>query len=436
MVNEDHLRRILAKFAAYYNNARTHVSLGKDAPYTRPIERFGTVVAHAILGGLSIHTNLVFGRYRAADSCGRWSGPGVLSENSIRLGIRVVGQNHRMMRPMFALLHSLGMFIIDFFKSRRRLEAENLFLRHQLSIALRRAPPRLRLRGSDRALLVWMTRLWPSLLGAAQVVQPETILRWHRAGFKAFWRWKSRKRAGRPKIDRELRDLIRRMSKENPKWGASRIHGELLMLGFEVAQSTVSKYMVQGGSPSQSWKTFFRNHAQAIAAIDLCVVPTLTFERLFAFLVLGHGRRQLLWFEVTRHPTAEWLARQITEAFPWASAPAYLVRDNDRAYGHAFRSRVRAMGIRDRPISPGSPWQNPYVERLIGTVRRECLDRMLVFGEAHLRQILSSYAAYYNEVRTHLALGKDAPLGRAVQRSGVIVAIPILSGLHHHYVRI
>jgi transposase InsO family protein len=226
------------------------------------------------------------------------------------------------------------------------------------------------------------------------------------------------------------------MSKENPKWGASRIHGELLMLGFEVAQSTVSKYMVRGRSPSQGWKTFFRNHAQAIAAIDLFVVPTLTFERLFAVLVLGHDRRQLLWFEVTRHPTAEWLARQITEAFPWASAPAYLVRDNDRAYGHVFTSRVRAMGIRDRPISPGSPWQNPYVERLIGTVRRECLDGMLVFGEAHLRQILSSYGAYYNEVRTHLALRKDAPLGRAVQRTGVIVAIPILSGLHHHYVRI
>jgi transposase InsO family protein len=150
----------------------------------------------------------------------------------------------------------------------------------------------------------------------------------------------------------------------------------------------------------------------------------------------GHGRRRLLWFEVTRHPTAEWLARQITEAFPWSSAPAYLVRDNDRAYGDVFKFRVRAMGIRDRPISPGSPWQNAYVERLIGTVRRECLDQMLVFGEAHLRQILSAYAAYYNEVRTHLALGKDAPLGRAVQRSGAIVAIPILSGLHHHYVRI
>src|SRR6266568_3366754 len=292
---------------------------------------------------------------------------------------------------MFALLHSLAMFVIDFFKSPRRLEAENLFLRHQLSIALRRAPSRLRLRGSDRALLVWMTGLWPSLLGAAQVVQPETILRWHRAGFTAFWRWKSRKRAGRPKIDRELRDLIQQMSRENPKWGASRVHGELLMLGFEVAQSTVSKYMVRGRSSSQGWKTFFRNHAHAIAAIDLLVVPTLSFERLFAFLVLGHGRRQLLWFEVTQRPSAEWLARQITEAFPWASAPVYLVRDNDGAYGQVFSRRVMAMGIRDRPISPQSPWQNGHMERLIGTVRRECLDRMLILGEAHLRRVIGSY---------------------------------------------
>src|SRR2546428_7200948 len=175
---------------------------------------------------------------------------------------------------MLAFLHLLGMFIVNLFKSRRRLEAENLFLRHQLGIALRRAPSRIRFRGSDRALLVWMTRLWPRLRSTVQVVQPETILRWHRAGFKAFWRWKSRKKAGRPKIDRGLRDLIRRMSRANPEWGASRIHGELLMLGFEVAQSTVSKYMVQDGPPSQSWKTFLRNHALAIVAIDLCVVPT------------------------------------------------------------------------------------------------------------------------------------------------------------------
>ena len=338
---------------------------------------------------------------------------------------------------MFAILHALGMLVADLFKSRSRLEAENLFLRHQLGIALRRAPPRFRLRGGDRALLILMTQLWPSLIDAAQVVQPETILRWHRAGFKVFWRWKSRNRAGRPKIDRGLRDLIRRMSRENTLWGASRIHGELLMLGFEVAQSTVSKYMVRcQNPPSQTWKTFLKNHAEAIAAIDMCIVPTLTFDLLFAFLVLGHGRRQLLWCEVTRHPTAEWLVRQTTEAFPWASAPAYLVRDNDRAYGDIFTSRVRAMGIRDRPISPGSPWQNGIAERLIGTIRHECLDRILIFGESQLRRVLASYAAYYNQTRTHLALQKDAPLRRAVQRSGAIVAIPILAGLHHQYVRI
>ena len=338
---------------------------------------------------------------------------------------------------MFAILHALGMLVADLFKSRCRLEAENLFLRHQLGIALRRAPTRFRLRGGDRVLLIWLTRLWPSLLGAAQVVQPETILRWHRAGFKMFWRWKSRNRIGRPKIDRGLRDLIQRMSRENSLWGASRIHGELLMLGFQVAQSTVSKYMMRPLKPaSQSWKTFLQNHAQAIAAIDMCIVPTVTLDLLFAVLVVGHGRRQLLWCEVTRHPTAEWLARQITEAFPWASAPAYLVRDNDRAYGHVFTSRVKAMGIRDRPISPGSPWQNGIAERLIGTVRRECLDRILIFGESHLRRVLASYTAYYNQTRTHLALQKDAPLRRAVQRSGAIVAIPILAGLHHQYVRI
>jgi transposase InsO family protein len=338
---------------------------------------------------------------------------------------------------MFPILHALGMAFADLIKSRARLEAEILFLRHQLNVALRQTPPRVRLRAGDRTFMVWMVRLWPSLLDVVRVVQPETVLRWHRAGFRTYWRWKSRKRVGRPRIDRGLRDLIRRMSQENPLWGASRIHGELLMLGFEVAQSTVSKYMVRGRRPpSQSWKTFLRNHAHAIAAIDLCIVPTVTFERLFAFLVVGHDRRRLLRIEVTRHPMAEWLARQMTEAFPWASAPAYLVRDNDRAYGRAFTTRVMAMGIRDHPISPRSPWQNGIVERLIGTLRRECLDHVVVFGEHHLRCVLFNFAAYYNQTRPHRSLQKDAPLRRAVQRIGEVAVIPILGGLHHQYVRI
>ena len=198
-----------------------------------------------------------------------------------------------------------------------------------------------------------MTRLWPNLVGLARVVQPETILRWHRAGFRWYWRWKSRKRAGRPRIAQEIRDLIRRMSLENPLWGATKIHGELLKLGIEVAQPTVSIYMVpRRDRPLQTWKTFIRNHAEGIASIDLFVVPTIAFRQLFALLVLGHKRRRLLWFAVTHNPTAEWLARQITEAFPWETAPKYLVRDNDRAFGAAFRARVRAMGIRDRPTLP------------------------------------------------------------------------------------
>ena len=338
---------------------------------------------------------------------------------------------------MLAVLHLLGILVANLIKSRQRLEIENLFLRHQLNIALRRAPHRLRLGNSDRALMVWLTWLWPSLIGLARVVEPDTILRWHRAGFRAYWRWRSGGRPGRPKIDRELRDLIRQMSKDNPLWGAPRIHGELLKLGFEVAESTVSKYLVKRrGPPSQSWRTFLRNHADAIVAIDLCVVPTISFECLFAFLVIDHGRRRLLWFAVTRHPTAEWLAQQIVEAFPWGTAPLYLIRDNDGAFGQVFTNRVRKMGIRDRPISPRSPWQNPHVERLIGTLQRDCLDHVLIFGEQHLRQILTLYSRYYNEARTHLGLRKDTPRPRPVQRNGTIIATPILSGLHHRYARI
>jgi transposase InsO family protein len=340
---------------------------------------------------------------------------------------------------MLAILRLIGSLLVDLLlRSQPQLEIENLLLRHQLNIVLRRAPRRrFQISRSDRALLVWLTELRPSLLDVIQIVQPETILRWHRAGFRAYWRWKSRGRPGRPKIDRDLRDLIRQMSKENPLWGAPRIHGELVKLGFEIAESTVSKYMVRRrGPPSQGWRAFLRSHANAIAAIDLCIIPTIRFERLFAFVVFGHGRRRLLWFAVTRHPTAEWLAQQIVEAFPWDSGPAYLVRDNDAAYGPVFRRRVRAMGIRDRPIAPRSPWQNGYVERLIGTIRRDCLDHILILSEAHLRRVLTLYSLYYNQTRTHLGLAKDTPHGRAIQCSGTIIVTPILSGLHHQYTRI
>jgi transposase InsO family protein len=326
--------------------------------------------------------------------------------------------------------------LCDCFKSRRQLETEILALRHQLNVLRQRAPSRLHLRWTDRALFIWLYRRCPRILDAITIVRPETVVRWHRTGFAAYWRWKSRSLGGRPQIGKEVRDLIRRMSFENPLWGAPKIHGELLKLGIEVAQSTVSIYMVpRCDRPLQTWKTFLCNHMEGIASIDLFVVPTIAFERLFAFLVLGHRRRQLLWIAVTRNPTAEWLARQITEAFPWDSAPKYLVRDNDRAFGAAFKARVRAMGIRDRPTSFRSPWQNGYVERLIGSIRYECLDHLMVFNAEHLRRILAKYATYYNEARTHVSLGKDTPCTRPIERLGDIVAYPILGGLHHRYAR-
>ena len=211
----------------------------------------------------------------------------------------------------------------------------------------------------------------------------------------------------------------------------------MLKLGFAVAQSTVAKYMVpRGDRPSQTWRTFLRNHAAGIAAMDFLVVPTVGFKLLFAWVVLRHDRRQFLSFGVTAHPTAEWVSQQITEAFPWDTAPTYLLRDRDAVYGAVVHKRLKAMGIRDRPIAPRSPWRNGHVERLIGSIRRECLDHVLVLGEAHLRRILVAYARYYNEARTHLALGKDAPNGRPIQRNGVINALPFLGGLHHQYVRI
>jgi hypothetical protein len=277
---------------------------------------------------------------------------------------------------MVAIAFLFVRMLCDCFKSRWKLKAEILVLRHQLNILQQRAPRRrVHLRWVDRALFVWLYRRCPRILDAITAVRPETVLRWHRMGFTAYWRWKSRSLCGRPRIGKEVRDLIRRMSLENPLWGAPKIHGELLKLGIEVAQSTVSLYMVRRqGRPLQTWKTFLRNHMEGIASIDLFVVPTITFERLFAFFVLSHCRRQLLWIAVTRNPTAEWLARQITEAFPWDRAPKYLIRDNDRAFGVAFKARVRAMGIRDRPTAFRSPWQNGVAERLVGSIRRECTD--------------------------------------------------------------
>jgi hypothetical protein len=223
---------------------------------------------------------------------------------------------------------------------------------------------------------------------------------------------------------------------ENPLWGAPRIHGELFKLGFDVAQSSVAKYMVKRrGPPSQGWRTFLRNHAPDIAAMNLFVVPTIGFDLLYAFVIVCLDRRELVWINVTTNPRAEWIARQLTKAFPWDEAPRYLIRDRDRIYGAILKYRLRAMGIRDKPTAPAPLWQNGFAERLIGSIRRQCVDHFIVLGEAHLRRIFRSYALYYNDIRTHWSLDKDAPVSRSVQRIGIISSRPILGGIHHHYVR-
>jgi transposase InsO family protein len=338
---------------------------------------------------------------------------------------------------MIGLLGFVLAVLASPFKSKLRLEAENAVLRHQLIVLRRSLHGRVRLTNHDRWFLIQLYRWFPSILHVLTIIRPETLVRWHRAGFRCDWRWKSRPLGGRPQIDTELRALIRRMSVENPLWGAPRIHGELLKLGIEVAQSSVAKYMVKRRSPPcQGWRTFLHNHAPDIAAMDVFVVPTIGFDLLYAFVIVRLDRRDLVWINVTATPTAEWVARQITEAFPWNEAPRYMIRDRDRIYGSVVMRRLRAMVIRDKPIAPASPWQNGFAERLIGSIRRECLDHIIVLGEVHLRRILKNYAAYYNGVRTHRSLNKDAPVSRLVQRSGVISSHAILGGLHHHYVRI
>jgi hypothetical protein len=323
------------------------------------------------------------------------------------------------------------------FRGRVELELEVIALRHQLAVLRRQRPGRPWLSAFDRLLWVWLYRAWPQCLNVMLLVKPATVVRWHRQGFRLYWRWRSR--SGRPSVNREVRDLIRQMNSANPLWGAPRIHGELLKLGINVSQATVAKYMVRRiGTPSPTWRSFLRNEAIGIAAIDMFVAVSASFRLLYVMIILAHGRRRIVRFDVTQHPTAAWLAQQVIEAFPWETAPRFLLRDRDAAYGSVFSNRVAAMGITEVATAPRSPWQNPYVERVIGSIRRECLDHVIIFNERHLRRVLSSYVDYYHLTRTHLSLDKDCPHSRCVQppRSGRVIAIPQVGGLHHRYQRL
>jgi transposase InsO family protein len=229
------------------------------------------------------------------------------------------------------------------------------------------------------------------------------------------------------------------MSRANPLWGAPRIHGELLKLGIEVSQATVSKYMVRGRKPpSQSWKTFLENHASDLVSLDFFTVPTATFRVLYILVILGHDRRQILHTNVTGNPTAAWTARQLTEACGWEHEPRYLLRDRDGVYGHEFSRRAEGLGLEEVVTAPSSPWQNPYVERVIGSIRRDCLDHVVVVSDQQLRRILKKYVNYYNRTRTHLSLHKDAPVPRPAKppELGRVTKIRRVGGLHHEYTRL
>jgi putative transposase len=325
------------------------------------------------------------------------------------------------------------------FRSRAGLELENLALRHQIAILQRSARKRPKLNSWDRWLWVWFSRIWSDWRSALAIVQPETVVAWHRAGFRLFWTWKVRRgQTGRPLISREVRDLIRKMCRENPAWGAPRIHGELIKLGIQIGETSVGKYMVRWRKPpSQTWRTFLDNHLQQLVSIDFFTVPTLRFQVLYVFLVLAHDRRRIVHFNVTSHPTAEWTGQQLREAFPFDQVPGYLLRDRDAIFGAEFRQQVTDMGIHEVLSAPRSPWQRAYIERVIGSIRRECLDQLVVFNEVSLRRTLHSYFEYYHNSRTHLSLAKDSPEPRPIQpvEMGRVVAVPQVGGLHHRYER-
>ena len=286
---------------------------------------------------------------------------------------------------------------------------------------------------------MWLYRILPRCLQTLHVFKADTLIRWPRKNFRLYWAWKSRRRrGGRPPISEDVRELIQRMSRDNVGWGVPRIHGELQMLGIDIARATVATYMVlRRKPPSQTWRTFLDNHAGDLASVNFFAVPTVTFRILYVFLVLRHERRQVVHFNITAHPTAQWTAQQIVKAFPFDTAPRYLLSDRDAIYGERFRRRLHSLGIKELPIAPRPPWQSPYVERCIGSIRCECLNHVIVFNERHLKRILSSYLRYYLGARTHLSLDRQSPHRRPVQprEKAKVIALPHLGGLHHEYRR-
>jgi len=325
------------------------------------------------------------------------------------------------------------------FRSNQNVILENITLRHQINIQQRNIKhPKIKY--TDRIFLVWISCIWKKWRSSVVVVKPETVVGWHRKGFKLYWKWKSRKR-GRPNINWELIKLIRRMQKENHLWSAQRIQGELAKIGVTVCTNTVKKYMKKitnegDNLKRQKWLTFLRNQSKGIVGIDFCTVPTLYFRQLYVFIAIAHDRSKILHFNVTYNPTEEWTIQQLRETFSYNDTTKHLFRDNDKIYGNKFKAAVNRFGLKDTPTAIRSPWQNPYAERIFGTLQRECLDHVIILNEKHLYKILDEFINnYYNPARTHMSYDKDSPIPRNVQAEGEIVSQPILGGLHHIYKR-
>ena len=339
---------------------------------------------------------------------------------------------------MIQALFLLVSFLKSGLKNQTELALENLALRQQLAI-LKRERPHVRLRRRDRLFWACLSSVWQRWRESLIVVKPETVVQWHQKGFALYWTHLSKHcGASRPGTGKEIRELVRKMANANPTWGSPRIHGELLKLGIKISERTVARLIPKKRNPpSQTWRTFLDNHVKDLVSIDFFVVPTATFRILFVLVVLAHDRRRVVHFNVTDHPTARWTGEQLIQAFPDGSEPRFLLRDRDRIYGEEFKERIQAIGIEEIMTAPRSPWQNPFCERLIGSIRRDCLNHVIILGESHLRRILGRYFLYYQKYRTHLSLEKDAPEPRPIQEVslGEVIEIPEVGGLHHHYER-
>jgi transposase InsO family protein len=341
-----------------------------------------------------------------------------------------------MMKPVLLALTS---FVSSLIRSRISMQMEILALRHQLAV-FQFSGSKPRINPPDRIFWSCLSRIWSGWKNVLVIVQPKTVIAWRRRKFREHWtRLCNQGKPGRPPVSKEVRNLIRQMSEANPLWGSPRIVGELRKLGIDVAKSSVEKYMVKRQKPpSPTWRSFLQNHVKDLVSIDFFTVPTIKFRVLFVFLVLAHDRRRVIHFNVTDHPSEQWTTQQLVEAFPLDEAPRYVLRDRDRTYGSFFRRRIMSMGINEVIIARQSPWQTPYVERFIGSIRRECLDHLIVLNQRHLKRILSSYFGYYHRWRTHLSLDMDCPEPRSIQKKacGNVIAFPEVGGLHHHYERL